>query len=219
MFEINLFVNPLSEFCFKIEKELIKLAEKRKQFFRIHFIPIINFKKLEHILYNCFKHIISSEERNKIFKNIYSAILDVKAASLQGQKKGQNFLIKLQQKIIQEKQKDYSTNLAKELAEFLQVDIEMFLKDRQSPLVKKAFYCNQQKAKDLHLKSLPAATIFDFNSNEDGIIIENYFPEILNLLSQKNIDSIGQLLDALNHKYDIVFENKPGFQHRFKIAK
>jgi hypothetical protein len=198
-----------------MEKKLMKLAEKRKQIFRIRFIPIISLKKIEHIIYTCFKYMTSPEERQRIFKNIYSAILDVKTASLQGQKKGQNFLINFQQKIIQEKQRDYSTNLAKELATSSQVDIEMFLEDRQSLSVKNAFYRDQQKVKDLHLKSLPAALIFDFNSNEDGVIIENYLPEVLNLLSQKNIASMEQLFDALIYKYDIVLENKPDFKHRF----
>jgi predicted DsbA family dithiol-disulfide isomerase len=203
-----------------MEKELIKLAEQRKQKFRVHFIPIVSIKTVKYNFYDTFlKNQLLIEEQNIVFKNVYSAILDVKAAQFQGQKKGQKFLINFQQKIIQEKQESYSTTLAKELAKLTKIDMAIFLEDRKSTLVKNAFYRDHQKAKDLNLKYLPAAIIFDFNSNEDGIIIENYLPEILNFLSQKSINSIEQLFNKLTHKYDIVFENKSDFQRKFKIAK
>jgi predicted DsbA family dithiol-disulfide isomerase len=202
-----------------MEKEAVGIVKKRKQIFRVRFVPIVNIKTIEHELYNRLKTKPSIKKRNRVFNNIYSAILDMKAAQLQGQKKGQKFLINFQEKFFQEKQKNYSIALAEELASLTKIDMKMFLEDRKSTLVKNAFYRDQQKAKDFNLKALPAAIIFNFNSNEDGIIIENYLAEILNLLSQKNINSIEQLFNELNHKYDITLKNKSDFQYRFKIAK
>ena len=110
--------------------------------------------------------------RNEQTNQIYAASLDYKAAQLQGKKIARDFLLKLQQRIGIEKQ-EYCDTLVKELFSETNGDLEMFLEDRTSELVKKNFATDQRVAKDMGITITPSAVVYDFSSEEEyGVLLE-----------------------------------------------
>lgn len=74
--------------------------------------------------------------------------------------------MKLQQRIGIEKQ-EYSDALVKELFSETNGDLEMFLEDRSSELVKKNFATDQRVAKDMGITITPSSVVYDFSSEEE----------------------------------------------------
>jgi predicted DsbA family dithiol-disulfide isomerase len=215
LFEIYLFIDPLNTLCFNVEKDTINLAKKRKNF-RFRFIPIVNLQTIEQSLNYHLKDKPSIEERNQAFQNAYCIALDIKAAELQGRKYGVEFLLKIQQTFISQNKFDHSIEYTKQCIDEIGADLEAFLKDRNSDLSKKIFLRDQQLARELSIQYIPTAIIFDFNSEEDGIIIEDYLLETLDMLGNKEIKSIYQLLNHLFLNHGMTLENKSEIYHKVK---
>ncbi|MDR0921402.1 MAG: DsbA family protein [Lactobacillales bacterium] len=176
MIEIYLFVNPLGGLCFSAEKAIMEMANGQNKRFHFRFIPIVNMKSVNACLTRLGISHSDLEKRNHFFETSYSAALDLKAMQLQGRKKGREFLFAIQKAVTVDKQ-EYSKNLVLEIVRTIGADIEMFIEDRQSELVKKSFASDQQIGHEMGVVTLPSAVVFNFYGDEDGMIIEEDIPE------------------------------------------
>lgn len=172
MIELFLFINPIGPICYDIEKEILNKLNTSRKKIHLQILPFVNLfsvgVSMDYLSMNKTDLVLRNEQTNQI----YAASLDYKAAQLQGKKIARDFLLKLQQRIGIERQ-EYSDALVKELFSETNGDLEMFLEDRSSELVKKNFATDQRVAKDMGITITPSAVVYDFSSEEEyGVLLE-----------------------------------------------
>ncbi|MBO1308338.1 DsbA family protein [Enterococcus sp. 669A] len=208
MIEIYLFINPIGGRCLTIEKQVTELMKKNDLKIQLRLIPLMNLHTVSDLLTREGLSKKDIHKRNKLSDIIYSASLDVKAAQLQGKKRGRSFLMKLQEEMT-EKRTPYSKELVHRL--FLEVggDMEMFIEDRASDLVKELFIADQQIARDMQITRHPSAVIYNcVNDEGTGIRIEgcNAIKHVIN--SCKSRESVLRFFDN-QEKHDHLNQEFP----------
>ena len=189
--EIYLFVNPIGKRCLSIERRIINLINQYDMKIQLRMIPIMNLKSVSEFM----QRIGASEKdiqlRTELSQEIHSAALDVKAAHLQGKKRGRDFLVELQ-KAVGEQNQPYSKKMAIQLFTKVGGDLEMFLEDRHSAFVQEAFLTDQQIAHEMQITCHPSAVIYNYGSDSDaGIRIEG-------------CDTIHHILDTYSTKESLI---------------
>lgn len=173
MFEVFLFIDPLCKSCRNSENTVLKLSEDIDSKFKLQFVPIYNLKVVQTDFCNSnnqLKKKLSSEELSYLYKNV---VLDYKAASFQGMKKGRRYLLAIQDKILSKGLK-YSDELAIQTAKECNLDVEMFEEDRRSKLAIDSIEKDQQLVNDMNVDSPASAVIFNCSDSErDGILTRN----------------------------------------------
>ncbi|MGM0215513.1 DsbA family protein [Enterococcus sp. AZ109] len=172
MIEIYLFVNPIGGRCLTIERQITELMKKNDLKIQLRLIPLLSLHTVSDLLTREGLSKKDINKRNRLSNIIYSASLDVKAAQLQGKKRGRCFLMKLQEELT-EKHTPYSKSLVYRLFSEVGGDMETFIEDRASDLVKELFVADQQIARDMQITQHPAAVIYNcVNDEGTGVRIE-----------------------------------------------
>ncbi|MEG0553307.1 MAG: DsbA family protein [Carnobacterium sp.] len=198
--EIYLFINPIGSACYQAEKGLLDFIESSEDKIHFHFIPVHNFKTFSD--YMKAKKLPKNDlnSRNRHFFQIYEACLAYAAASMQGKKKGRVFLMKLQHAIAIDNQ-PFSKKLIYDIALKSNLDIEMFLEDKQSEFAKTAFESDQKVAREMNVLSNPSCVIFNDHSSNHGLLIEEDINlEMLQVLCGSNIDKKYSAFSDKNEK-------------------
>lgn len=191
MIEIYLFVNPIGQKCLSIERRIIDLIKEYDMKIQLRLVPIMNLKTVSEFMQRIGASEKDIELRTELTQEIHSAALDVKAAHLQGKKRGRDFLVELQETVGEQKQ-PYSKKLAIQLFTKVGGDLEMFLEDRQSAFVQEAFLTDQQIAHEMEITLHPSAVIYNYGSDCDaGIRIEG-------------CETIHHILDTYNTKESLI---------------
>ena len=191
MIEIYLFVNPIGKKCLSIERRIIDLINEYDMKIQLRLIPIMNLKTISEFMQRIGASDKDLQLRTELSQEIHSAALDVKAAHLQGKKRGRDFLVELQKTIGEQKQ-PYSKKLASQLFTKVGGDLEMFLEDRHSDFVQEAFLTDQQIAHEMEITSHPSAVIYNYGGDCDaGVRIEG-------------CDTIHHILDTYNTKESLI---------------
>ncbi|MDT2599891.1 DsbA family protein [Enterococcus hulanensis] len=191
MIEIYLFVNPIGQKCLSIERRIIDLIKEYDMKIQLRLVPIMNLKTVSEFMQRIGASEKDIELRTELSQEIHSAALDVKAAHLQGKKRGRDFLVELQETVGEQKQ-PYSKKLAIQLFTKVGGDLEMFLEDRQSAFVQEAFLTDQQIAHEMEITLHPSAVIYNYGSDCDaGIRIEG-------------CETIHHILDTYNTKESLI---------------
>lgn len=173
MIEIYLFISPLGRQCLKTEKMMLDLISNENKKFQFRIIPLLNLHTVQRYLIKQSLPTNDIKLRNKIFREFYSASLDYKALLLQGKRKGQSFLFKLQEKVGVQKI-PYSAELVKEIIQEVGADQEMFQVDRKSSAVKRYFENDQKTAHEMGITEHPSVVVFNYACDRDyGILIED----------------------------------------------
>lgn len=134
--------------------------------------------------------------RNDLFSVNYSAVLDYKAAQLQGKKKGRDFLLNLQERILVEKQ-PYSEKLVLESLNTAEANIEIFDSDRPSEQVKNIFLREQRLALEMGVSERPAIVTFNYGKDEDfGVLVVSPSSRSVEKLFN-NLDNLNQYLHQM----------------------
>ena len=81
MIEIYLFVNPLGEYCFKMEQQLLQFIEEEygtpsKEKMQFRFLPLVNLQTIGDVMQQKGISQNNLEKRNHLFSTTYSAALD-----------------------------------------------------------------------------------------------------------------------------------------------
>lgn len=185
MLEINLFVNPLGRQCLRCEYDVLKVDRELTTKVSYRFIPFFNMATIQQTieLYHLDQHDL--RVRQTVSNTIYRVILDYLAASFQGKRRGRQFLLSMQTALIKN-DNNYSSKLAEEIAQQVNLDLDMFLDDRCSPLVKRTFKEEQQIAKRLGVTQPSTAVVFDSNQSQYGFLLHDFDYETLVNAYQNN---------------------------------
>ncbi|GCF94028.1 DsbA family protein [Enterococcus florum] len=187
MIEIYLFINPIGEKCYGLERKILELIDKHDLKIQLRLIPLMNLHTITDFMERKGLSKQDIAARNALSKNIYSACLDVKAAQLQGKKKGRDFLLRLQEEVAIN-QLPYSPELSRSLFKEVGGDMETFCEDRSSEFILDAFVSDQQIAREMDITQHPSAVIYNCVSDDDsGVRIEG-------------CDSIQHVIDSFGTK-------------------
>lgn len=191
LIEVFLFVNPLGTECYETEKTILKFSDERNEKVRVRFIPLLNFHTIGKQMEQRDMKDTTLEMRNKFYTESYHASLAFQAASMQGKKKGRQFLLALQKAVVELK-KEFSTETIKEAAREVKLDMEMFEEDLSSDLAKNAFTKDQKLAQEMAVKDAPSCVIFQGADKEFGYRIESSITkQLLHGLCESEEDSPG----------------------------
>ncbi|MGI6154332.1 MAG: hypothetical protein GX180_02820 [Enterococcus sp.] len=168
MIEIYLFINPLSFQCLETEKKILSYMQQSQSKIDLHILPIVN----PQVVTAAFpKKKVDLHLRNDYFQLAYQVALDFKAAQVQGKKYAREFLLSLQQHLLVE-QEHYSQKLIQRLFEQTGGDLSMFLEDRSSQLIKKKFWQDQKNAREMQVREVSSAVIYNFSIEGAAILLE-----------------------------------------------
>lgn len=171
LFEFYLFINPIGTLCQAMEKEVAKTI---RQIDAKTEINIICFTPQQVVTQHMKRLNIPTHDlnqRNQVFKELYLASLAHKAATLQGKRKGRNFLLALQ-RWSKHSNEHLTERVLESLALSVDLDIELFHSDRQSQYVQDLYLRDQQIAHEMNVKQTPTLVIFEQSSNLPGFSIE-----------------------------------------------
>lgn len=165
--------------------------------------PILKRMQLEYGKYICIKHILSgnianvsatlhrqlnkaASETGSLYSSEtsidcryeslpYNTSLAIKAAELQGKKRGIRFLRKLQQYYFL-KNKDLSNmNVLIECAEAVKLDIKEFVADISSHTAEKALNSDLKVAEEMDVQEVPSLVFFNVNTDDEGIKVSGIY--------------------------------------------
>lgn len=186
MIEIYLFINPIDSTCFQAEKEVLKFVEKSTGKIRVNFIPVHNLSTVTQYLSANNLPKCDLKLRNAIHSETYDICLYYTAATMQGKKKGRNFLLELQSALFEEN-KPFSEELVLESAKKAKLDIPMFLEDKELDFTKTSFDADQKVAREMNAFNAPSCVLFSEHHKEHGLLIEEGITvELLQALHNPN---------------------------------
>ena len=170
--EIFLFINPISETSFKMEKEVLKFIGTYEKNAQMSILPYHNSQTL----YNYMKRNQMPTKNTQLWNNlkndIYHISLAYIAATIQGKKKGRNFLIAIQEQIVNQ-DKSLSKILLIEAAKKAQLDIEMFLSDFHSTFTQSLFLLDQEVSKTMGATDTPTCVLVTTGEEKTTTLIES----------------------------------------------
>ncbi|MFB9769454.1 DsbA family protein [Lactiplantibacillus modestisalitolerans] len=183
MLEVYLFVNPLATQCVRDEQNVLRLANDSDKQIQFQFVPLLNINVVSRALKCQGIQASNWQAQNKQSQTLYRVILDYKAALFQGKKRGRNFLIALQAAMLKAQQR-YSEALVKQVAQDCQIDLDMFMEDRDSQLAKQAFQADQRLASEMNITEASSAVVFDCDRYDYGVLLEHFnYTTLLDLVN------------------------------------
>lgn len=204
--EVYVFIDPLCPECWSLEPYLKKLSIEYGRFFTIR--PIVSGhlntlnndqfdqpRKLKDIWERTAKRTGMSCDGDLWIDNPISlpwlASLAIKAAELQGKKKGRVFLRKLQENVFLNKQNISDEDVLLRCAKQANLDISEFKNDLYSDSAKKAFQCDLKLTHEMDVDYIPTIVFFNQLIEEQGIKISGLYPygiyvRVLQEILQKN---------------------------------
>jgi len=163
MIEVYLFVHPLSQTSYQVEKKLLELIKINNQPINLQILPLVNLTTNTTVIQQ------TAIDPLHLCISAHAIALDFKAAQLQGKRYARHLLIQLQEALLQQRL-SYSTELVEQLFSQTGGDLATFKEDRCSPLVNDLFWKDQQTAREFNITSHNAIVIYDFNQDEDGVL-------------------------------------------------
>ena len=167
MLDMYLFINPLGSACYHTEQNILKLGDSLNEKINFTFVPLMNFKTINDVMCRMNIPLNNVDIRNRLSENIYHSSIDFKAASFQGKKKGRNFLLNVQQLVVND-QKDYNFETIKLAAQKSGLDWDIFEQDRHSKLAIEAFKQDQELATEMNVTEHPTIVVYDCSANNNS---------------------------------------------------
>lgn len=193
--EFYLFINPMEKDSFENIQNILTFTKTRQEKVKLHIFPLLNLPSFNHFMYKNDLPEKDLDMRNKLFSHMYDMCLSFIAASMQGKKKGRNFLLHLQEAMFSD-QRAYSQELILEIAEQTKIDVPMFLEDKASDFVKTTFSSDQKVAREMNVETTPSCVMFNDSMYEHGLLLENKVSSSL----------LNNLHDIAPHQLDTVIE-------------
>lgn len=199
MIEIYHFINPLGRMCYDSQKSITDFVRERYEKVSIRYIPFINFSIIKNQIERDSSN-YSLDNLNELYTDAYHSALGLYAASMQGKKYGRQFLVGLQQAVIENK---LPVNLStfQEIINQIKIDSETFLEDYHSSWVKEQFIADQKLTQEIGVTMTPSCVIYTSCDNGVGYLIESTISkEVLHDICQhekNSIDSHSNLIQLL----------------------
>ncbi|WP_053365583.1 ClpXP adapter SpxH family protein [Bacillus sp. FJAT-27245] len=189
--EIYIFIDPLCPECWALEPIMKKLQIEYGRYFsmkpvlsgKLTMLNMGKKKRFENIAEMWEKTASRSGmscdatlwEENPV-TSPYIASIAVKAAELQGRKRGTRFLRRLQEMLFLEKKNISNFEVLKECARAVGLDVEEFITDIHSETAAKAFQQDLKITAEMEVDEIPTLVFFNENAEEEGIKIAGYYP-------------------------------------------
>lgn len=171
-FEFYLFVNPLGNKCYQCERELFETVDLISSKVDVHILPFYHQALVDDFIEQLNVPKNDLDTRNELYERVYLASLAYKAASLQGKRKGREFL-SLMQETYANKIDHFTRDAVMQLAEAIGIDKAMFAEDLSSDFTRDLYMKDQRIAQEMNVLKTPALVIFEHQSGEDGIVLHN----------------------------------------------
>ena len=199
---IYYFINPFCHTCWNIEPILKKITMEYGAFCSIRpviihspLIPQSNRFENNHTI-----HSLSSSEE-------YSIAIAIKAAALQGNKTGRDYLRNVQESLFLYNKSSVKT-IIRQASEHTNIDVHEFENDLFSVSAKKAFQSDLELAQEMEVKQFPT---FVFLSQH----IEDYSMKVSGAHSYETYTFIiGKMLES-----EVMKKTSPSFDDFFKLYK
>lgn len=204
MLEVYLFINPISETCYQTEKKIIKLLAQAQNKIRFRVLPLLTLSTVSFAM----QHVgVSNSIEHQVVDTLYKASLDYEAALFQGQKRGRNFLLNVQECTLRNNFK-YTDEMVEKVAFKSHLDWGLFKEDRQSDLAVKTFKKDQRIAAEMQITTYPEVVV----TNTD-------FPDYAFSLNPQ--ESFDILQKFILHPQDSVLcpNNHTQYLHSAKLSK
>ncbi|WP_235725587.1 DsbA family protein [Liquorilactobacillus sucicola] len=163
-----LFINPIGSDCYHSEQNILRLVDQLDVEVRFSFIPFLNLQTVSSVMQTKNIPLNDLQARNQIFNNIYQASLDYKAASFQGKRCGRNYLLNLQEQIV-DFGTEYNEEVAQKTAQASNLDCDMFNDDRHSSFTINSFKQDQQMAAEMNVHEHPTVVIYNLDGMDCGV--------------------------------------------------
>lgn len=188
--EIYVFIDPLCPECWSLEPFLKKLSIEYGRFFTIRPILTGKMANLNKQKFDRPKKLRETWEKTACRTGMscdgdvwienpitfpWIASIAVKAAELQGKKRGREFLRKVQEQLFLNKQDVTMESVLLELAEETRLDIEEFKEDLYSHTAKKALQCDLKLTKEMEVDQVPTLVFFNEAEEEEGLKITGVY--------------------------------------------
>lgn len=176
--EIFLFVDPLGKRCNNVRKMMEKLREERTEKIKFRIVPIANFRRIYG--YTCKK--CGSDRKtfvdmnNHFSTNTYRACLAFHASGMQGKNKAHQFLSVLQETVT-ENDVSFSEDVLYQVAEQINLDMEMFKDDYRSELAKKIYRQNLNLASNMDISGTPSCVIYKNDTEDEAVRLDEKIEE------------------------------------------
>nr|WP_243676825.1 DsbA family protein [Secundilactobacillus collinoides] len=104
--------------------------------------------------------------------------MDYKAALFQGKKRGRQFLMALQDALINDDER-YCDDLVMSLADDTHLDVDMFGEDRRSDIAKRAFQADQRLASEMKVDAPSTAILYNADVSDYGLMLNDVTDQTL----------------------------------------
>ncbi|WP_404333089.1 ClpXP adapter SpxH family protein [Mesobacillus maritimus] len=189
--EIYSFVDPLCPECWALEPTIKKLLIEYGKYFSLRHVISGNLTRLNFGQKKHYESIAELWEKTASrtgmscdgnlwlenpISSPYLASVAVKAAELQGRRKGIQFLRRLQEVLFLEKQNISNFSVLKDCAQTVGLDIQEFLTDIHSDSASKAFQCDLKITSEMDVQEIPTLVFFNANVEEEGLKVTGLYP-------------------------------------------
>lgn len=200
---IYYFINPFCDICWHIEPIIKKITMEYGAFCSIR--PVISHSFLG-------PHSSHSESNLPIYyfntSDKYSISIAIKAAALQGNKAGRDYLRNIQEQLFLYKRKDSIADMIQQAAEKTNIDVHEFNNDLFSASAKKAYESDRQLSHEMDVKQIPT---FLFLSQH----IEDYSMKVSGVHSYETYTFILEKMLEM----EIMEKSTPSFEDFLKLYK
>lgn len=171
--ELFLFFNPFGKLCLESEKHILSFSKERSENVSIRFIPFVNFRLINQRNKDTEFFIpFPDNDYNASFDMSYRLSIAFIAATMQGKKKGINFILKLQKSMNETRSKP-SMSLILKVAKDSSLEIEEFMEDFYSDLAKRIFFKNQRLAQEMKIESTPTCVLYQYCNGSPAMLIQS----------------------------------------------
>lgn len=200
---IYYFINPFCDMCWDIEPILKKITMEYGAFCSIR--PVIN-----HSLFISQGNITENKQMNDAFSTAdkYSIYLAVKAAALQGNKTGRDYLRNIQDFLFLYQKQGSVETIIQKACDKTNIDIHEFDRDLFSISAKKAYESDLQLAREMEVKQSPT---FVFLSQH----IEDYSMKVAGVHSYETYTFVLEKMLEMQ----ILEKSTPSFEDFLKLYK
>lgn len=203
IFEFYLFVNPLQRDCYHFETEVIRLSDAISNPVDLHIICYHNQKTITDFIQKQNISCANLNCRNQIFQKNYQAALAYKAAAFQGKRLGRQYLLTMQE-AIKGDYRLFDEQTPYEIAKQTALDLDVFIDDYHSDLVKRIYLRDQKVAMEMGIEQTPSLVIFEHSFSDHGVILTN------NLTKEHILQQLHLILEQSHHT--------PKRQHKSRLS-
>ncbi len=187
--ELYYFIDPINPDCWSLEPVIKKLQIKFGEYFSLRYILTGNISTWN-IPSNRHRELAAVWETAASRSGMscdgalwlespihapYKASVAVKAAEMQGQQAGIQFLRKIQEAVFIRKQDVTDIDVLVEIAKSIGLDIEEFKQDLSSAGAAKAFQCDLKISREMHAEFSPSIVFFNQNISDPGLKISGIY--------------------------------------------